>query len=939
MAKAAKIIGIVLAALVLLLVLAAVLVQTQWAREKIEAQLSQRLDGRAVDIGSLDIDWGFPLGISVSDVEIANPDWAEHPHMLKLDALQAKLDVGALLTGNLSLQSLELRQPVIHLARQADGRSNWAALTGENSSSDDAAPIQPDTIGIQNGQITYRDAALDAEVTLDIATTDNGPDQRELSIEGRGSVQGKPVKISLTGEPPSQALASGAPYAVKLDARLGEIQAQFTGEAKQLPQLDALQGELSVSAPDSAELTAFDQPAIDVPAFNFNTRLKRDGQRWALQDMDLKTGESHLTGSLVLERGDTPELMVQLQGNTLDLNRWGVMRLLESEQNDAQSQAEADKQSLHQRAQDLLQPLRRYRGEVDLSLGQLLYGDAALRDIVLKGSLAEQRLNIERLHAEQGDGAISASGALDLTRNSLSGTVDLTVEQLDLGRLLAPLGYPELGTLDGELHTQLAQNAARLNDTHLNYENPTRNLRIEVDANSVDSGLQLTGDAWRNGVPLHFELDVGALESLFDEQPYPVEGSATSGESHLTVNGTIGDPLQLEAVDLAVSLQGPNPANLNPLTGLNLPSLTGYQLRGQLLWENQQLRLQDLRAKWGQSDLSGDVRLSLAGRPMLWANLYSNTLHTADLKASDTPADPNDGQVFSSEPLGLDALRDRDAIVRYEADNVMAKDIPLNAADFKAELDEGVLVVEPLKLAIGKGTADGRLRLDVRPQQPTGELHLDITSVNLSPVLREADLPEVAKDSAGTICGRLDLRFEGESLAEMAAELDGKLELAMSGGKLDMLAVELLGLDVGEAVVAALADADQVPMNCTYLRFDSTDGTAKLEQFFISTTDSNITGGGTIELESEQLDLAFEAHAKDISLLSGNSPVQLKGTLSDPQVSIVTGELAARAVASVVGALVAPPLAILPWLEAGLGEGSGIGCRKALDEFEQTSAK
>ena len=46
MAKAAKIFGVVLAALVLLAVTAAMLVQTQWAREKIEAQLSQRLDGR-----------------------------------------------------------------------------------------------------------------------------------------------------------------------------------------------------------------------------------------------------------------------------------------------------------------------------------------------------------------------------------------------------------------------------------------------------------------------------------------------------------------------------------------------------------------------------------------------------------------------------------------------------------------------------------------------------------------------------------------------------------------------------------------------------------------------------------------------------------------------------------------------------------------------------
>jgi uncharacterized protein involved in outer membrane biogenesis len=250
-AKAAKVIGIALATIVLLGVTAAVLLQTQWAREKVEAQLSQRLDGRSVEIGSLDIDWGFPLGIHVGGVEIANPEWAKHPYMLTLEAMQAKLDVGALLTGDLSLQLLALEQPEVHLTRQADGRSNWAALTSEDSSRDSTSPIQPDTIRIQNGRLTYRDAALDAEVTLDIATTDNGPDQRQLTIEGQGSVQGKPLKLRLTGGPPSQALPSGAPYAVTLDAQLGEIQAHFDGEAKQLPQLDVLQGKLTVSAPST----------------------------------------------------------------------------------------------------------------------------------------------------------------------------------------------------------------------------------------------------------------------------------------------------------------------------------------------------------------------------------------------------------------------------------------------------------------------------------------------------------------------------------------------------------------------------------------------------------------------------------------------------------------------------------------------------------------
>ncbi len=930
MAKAAKILLIVLAAVLVLLISAAMLVQTQWARETLEEQLSQRLDDRKVEIASLDVDWGWPLGIRAEGIKVANAEWAEQPYMLELDALQVQLDSAELLGGSPGLQLLELERPRVHLSRRADGRSNWDALT-DDSDEDSEPPVLPDSIRIHDGQLTYRDAALDVDLTLDIATTDDGPGQRQLSIEGRGSAQGKPLTLSLTGGPPAEALATDAPYAVKLDAQLGETRMRFDGQAAQLPQLDELQGRLAITAPDAAELSSLVQP-IDIPAFELDAQLRRDGERWALEDLELHSGESRLSGSLAFEQGATPALTVQLQGDQLDLNRWGVMPVLAA---DRESPGGDQKQSLQQRVGELLQPLRRYRGTVDISLDRLTYGDATLSEVVLKGTLAGEQLQIERLHAAQGEGTLSASGAFDLTEASLSGNLDLTIDQLDLGQALGPLGYPELGTLDGELHAQLAQNVARISNTHLHYDAPAQALRIEVDAQSTDAGLRLEGDAWRNQVPLHFELNGGPLETLFDDQAFPVEGTLTSRESRLSLDGSLTDPLQLQAADVQVSLQGPSLANLNPLTGLDLPSLGPYQLNGQLSWKNRQLRLQDLRAQWGESDLSGDIRLSLSGRPMLWANLFSDTLNTADLKVPGTPTDPTDAKVFSDHPLGLDALRDRDAIIRYEAQNVRAEDIPLNALDLKIELDEGLLLAEPLQLSIGKGRAQGRLRLDTRAQPPAGELHLTIERVRLRPVLREAGLPQVAQDSAGTLGGKLDWTFEGRSLGEMAAALDGTLELAMSGGKLDMLAVELLGLDAGEAAVAALADSDQVPMNCTYLRFDATQGNAELEQLFISTRDSNITGGGSIDLASERLDLTVESRAKDFSLLSGNSPVQLQGTLKDPQVSVVTGELVARALASVAGALIAPPLAILPWIEAGLGEGSGIGCRQALAEFER----
>lgn len=170
------------------------------------------------------------------------------------------------------------------------------------------------------------------------------------------------------------------------------------------------------------------------------------------------------------------------------------------------------------------------------------------------------------------------------------------------------------------------------------------------------------------------------------------------------------------------------------------------------------------------------------------------------------------------------------------------------------------------------------------------------------------------------------------------ASLDGTQELAMAGGRLAVLLIEAIGLDVGEALMAALTESRQVAMHCACARLDSDRGRAALERLFIDTDDSNLTGGGAIDLDAERLELVFEAHPKDISLPASNSPVTLRGPLEEPRVEVVSRELVARGGLSVLGAQVAPPLAILPWIEPGTGESVGPGCRRVLEDFPAAPA-
>lgn len=954
MRRAVKLILVALVLILLLCLIAVLLVpESQWARSWVEDQVSQRLEGREVNIADIAVDWGWPPLVKVEGVRVANTDWAEHEYMLRVEAFEFLPDMGALLSGQLGLQRLDIERPRVHLYRRADGTTNWQELVSED---DDEPPVVPEVLTITDGRVTYQDEQLNASVDARVRTTEQGESDRRLVVSGEGQWRDKPLQFDAWGASPLQVLDDESSYPLVLEGNLGELQARFDGQARDPLQPEVMSGSFSISAPQDAQMASWlGYPDVSVPAFRLQGALERDGARWAFQDLKLESEETNIEGAITVVRGDPLRLDLQLHADRVDLDRWGIPERMLPDQ---QPTAQKTDRPLAERLAEQFEMLRGRQIELALRVDELHYGNQSLRDLALIASLDERQLNVSELHAQQGDGQLQASGSLVLEQDDVSGEVNAQIEHFHLGDALEPIRSTDLGTLDGDLHIRFREGVMTLHETEVAYDAPAQQFSIQFQADSRQlpddpvPGLQAEGTGFRNGEPFRFDLDLGPLLDLTEAQkPYPVKGTLASRDSTLYVDGTVVRPLELASVDTQFRLEGPNPDRINEITQLSLPSLPPYHIEGRLRWHDGILRLTDFSGGFGESLLSGDLRLRTGEQPMIWATLYSRTLDYDDLRplwGSPPGTGPGEvasaeqrrearrreqtGQFFSDEPWSAEALRRMDAKVDLIADHVDAKGLPLQELEMQLELQDGRLTLRPLRFGLGGGTVDSDIRIDAGQARVTGQIDASATGVNLKPLLRE-DFPQVARDSAGTIGGEADLSFSGSSPADFMAGADGRLELAMSGGHLDMLAVELLGLDAGESLVASLAEADQVPIRCAYVRFLADGGQVDLEQFFMDTDDSNFTGGGGINLATERINLEIESHPKDVSVFSANSPVQLRGTLSDPAVEVTSTELLARGVASAIGLAVAPPLAILPWVDAGLGEGVGPGCRQVLEEF------
>ncbi|WP_162623027.1 AsmA family protein [Billgrantia lactosivorans] len=893
MNKVARRIVMAMGAALLLSAALALFLESGWFRGWLEEQASAQLE-REVRIGHHAIDWGLPLTLRLDDVRVANAPWADDP-MARVHELTVTLDVGALLQREIELERVAIDGPEMLLQRREDGTTNIDDLIDEEPTEEQELALWPEAFVVERGRLGYRDAGRDVDLEIAFETPDDpsgeSPDELRLDLDGEGRAQGDPV---------------------------------------------GFQGRL---------------------------RLAPEARRGAIEGLQGRIGDSRLEGRLALDLGrTTPWLGAELEADALDLDRWGLFEEREAA-GDAPQQAGAPP-AWDRGVARALEGLAAYEADLDLALGRLRYAGQTLHDLAVEATLEAGRLSIARLQAlqqldEEQPRALNAQGWLEVEEQRLMADLQAQLDRIDLTAALAPFGLGQLGTLDGDLNTRVVDGGLLFENTALDYRAPHWGLALSftADSHAREEGqrVHLVGEGSYEQEPFAFDLQVGPLLDLArPDRPYPVAGELASGDTRLWIDGSAVQPFALESLEGSARLEGPSPAELTELTGINLPELPPYRVSGYLNYRDDRLDIDELDGSFGDSDVSGEVHLHFGDRPRLRATLASRQLEADDLlpmlgMSPETGADETAsaeqeqwdaeerraGRLFPDREWNLEALRNTDIVLDYEAGNVQAEHVPFEELSLALELEQGVMRVDPLRVGIGDGQLSASWMMDARRAALEGDLRLALEQVNLSALLDEAGLPEVARDTLGVIGGRGDFRYHGRSMHEVMAGLDGELELAMSQGWLDIIAAELLPLNVANALVAALAGEDQVQLECTYLRFAAADGLADLDQFFMATEIAHFEGAGAINLASERMDLAFQGHNLEPTLFTGNSPVELKGALREPEVNVITEELMARGALSLLGAVVAPPLAILPWVDPGGGEQVGMGCEQALEEFEE----
>ncbi|MHB1219666.1 MAG: AsmA family protein [Alphaproteobacteria bacterium] len=449
-----------------------------------------------------------------------------------------------------------------------------------------------------------------------------------------------------------------------------------------------------------------------------------------------------------------------------------------------------------------------------------------------------------------------------------------------------------------------------IQDAKLVYRSPAQKEPIEVQiaklegrGGDMDSPVSLVMNGVYQKAPFSIDTNLGSFGVLRGgTDPYPVNAKVKLDTIDATFDGTIREPVKFTGFDGKIGAKGQNLADLYKLMGLPLPESPPYELTGRLRESDNIWRLDGFKGRLGTSDMAGDVAIHTGGaRPKIVAKVRSDALAMDDIagfmgareptskgaaneqvkqQANTTaakPADDNQTSVIPDRSFRLDKLREMDADVDYVATSIKLSGVALDDMKVKLTLNDGKLNLHPLELGVFQGTVAFNLDLDASKNPPTVVGDYTVRGLSLGTALKLLDIDD---KSVGMLRGKGKLATRGGSLHQWASNADGSGILIMEGGQISNLLLELMALDLQEALGQWMSGSKEVAeISCLLAPYKVEQGRVLADPWLFDTSDALVVIRGYIDLKNENLEMKLTPQPKDYSFFNLRTAIVVEGDL------------------------------------------------------------
>lgn len=431
-------------------------------------------------------------------------------------------------------------------------------------------------------------------------------------------------------------------------------------------------------------------------------------------------------------------------------------------------------------------------------------------------------------------------------------------------------------------------------------------------AGSVDAPVVIAAKGSLNEKIFTVSGKLGSVEQMTSaDGVYPVSIEAETLGVKTSYAGTLGTPggtvaaegqLKLAIASLKTTLSEAS-ALVPALKDVPPIKADKIDLSAQVSFDGKTASLGGMTLLAGKTDLAGNVKATLGGRPNVEASLTSNLidldelLPASDEKAAPAPAaKPADGRVFPKDPLPLDGLKAADAKLSFDGKKIVVQGNQIDDASVRMTLKDGNLQISTLSAMVAGTKVSGNVGLNGAASVPALVAKLSAAGLDYGELLKQRGLTDIA---SGKLDADIDIKGAGGSVRALMASLNGGLFVKTENGRIDSSALNIVSSDV-MSVLPGFNSKDDKTLKCAVVNFDIKDGIASAKSIVAETGGLSAVGVGTVDLRDEKLNLVIDPRAKQTSLASAAIvPVAITGTFLEPEWALDKGALMANTAGTV----------------------------------------
>ncbi|GGC02027.1 hypothetical protein GCM10007205_09080 [Oxalicibacterium flavum] len=487
---------------------------------------------------------------------------------------------------------------------------------------------------------------------------------------------------------------------------------------------------------------------------------------------------------------------------------------------------------------------------------------------LLRGSFVLESLHFEGLRANL-EVAEDGRRSWDMPRGRSLQTSDIDLSDLRVQDGLLTIRRPHDEPFALHIDRFEAESAGRL-----------RNIEFETTLSRNEQALLIKGEL----------QDLAAFG-----RPGASSGGMVfvkSGRSTALIKGTLPISLEPQSYAFSAAIDAPSLEEAYRFLAIDLKPPVPIKLDLQVQGAGRKLYVSDLKLQMGKLNLAGALQFDRsASRPSFRADLKADRVDMVQtfLDAGRPPLPPKpEGELFRDRPLPwplLSALQGMDGTIAARIDALRLRNgIEVREAVAQADTRDDRMTVTSFGGKLLGGSARGDAIFTARNRAVSLNLQLDQTLLGQW----FAETGKKSRIEGGRMQATLRVQTQGESMKQLAANIDGPLDLRIAEARIH-------SESAGQAEywlngLFSARDSKYIDMACLSARLPFRNGLAKGEGIVGARSDaSQLLTSGAVDMRTQTLDLRGRVRARagiSLGISTFASEVRIAGKVTRPQMNM-----------------------------------------------------